>query len=34
MKNHDWEDYEEAANRGPLALAVKVIVGFTIFFLF
>lgn len=32
MKNHDWEDYEEAANRGPLALAVKVIVGFTILF--
>lgn len=27
MKNHGWEDYEKAEARGPVALAIKVIIG-------
>lgn len=31
MKNHDWDDYEKAANKGPLTIAFKALVGLIIF---
>jgi len=30
MKNHSWDDYERAADRGPVSFIIKVIMGLAI----